>query len=131
MTTQADEIRWMAEHFDSPLDNIKFSSSQETFRKAAAMLREYAEGVERIDAAEHLILWNVDNFQDLPLSDNYYEKWLGEARIYIRTHINPPSPLTAALSGREGDSSDDPIEDPEPLCTVCGDYGCAACEDVK
>lgn len=106
MTHQADEIRRMAHWHElaaighdrggAPIDAKKH-------RDTVDMLREYAEGVERIDAAEHLILWNVDNFQDLPLSDNYYEKWLGEARIYIRTHINPPSPLTAALSGREGE----------------------------
>lgn len=56
MTHQADEIRRMADALETVTacadesGVIRMEISPHTLDKAAAMLREYAEGVERIDA---------------------------------------------------------------------------------
>lgn len=41
----------------------------------------------RLKEANELICWNIDNFNDLPLPDTYYDKWNDKAKNYIRRSV--------------------------------------------
>lgn len=117
MTTQADALR-MADKLEQVVGVDH--EDQIVCDEAAAMLREYAERM-RVDEAM------VKRAESAYLISIYSAPSLQNNTAGMREAMR--AALTAALSGRE--EIEDLIQDPEPLCTVCGDHGCAACGDVK
>jgi len=95
MKTEYEELRMLFHKYwelayNEGVEGRDFDTENADAQKT---LTAFDESLHKLEAEREqmisLILWNVDNFNDLPLSDGYCEKWLAQAKPLVDELLRP------------------------------------------